>query len=191
MENILGIYIISGKRHTGKDFVSLRLQKYIKEQLKKNCVFWSGSNVLKREYCEFAGLDLDKMLTDRKYKEENRAKMTAYFNNVMCKISDDYCNVKLIEDMLLVKEPTYFIFDIRYEFEIDCYVRHKLTPNILKIRINVDDDIKRRRGWSYNPKVDDDLSETCLDKYQHWNHVFENNVDGTEKIDEFIKNIIG
>jgi phosphomevalonate kinase len=189
MDRILGIFIISGKRHTGKDFLSLRLQTYIRDVLGQNCQFLSGSKVLKHEFCRDNGLDIVKMLNDRSYKEEHRAKMTQYYYDVLSKKGIDYCNQQLVGEMLSVSEPTYFILDIRYRFEIDCYVKHGLDPLMTKIRINVVDEIKQKRGWVSNPEIDNDASEIELDSYDAWDYVFDNSTDGTVNIDIFIENL--
>jgi len=189
MDRILGIFIISGKRHTGKDFLSLRLQSYIINVLRKNCRFLSGSKVLKEEFCRDNALDIEKMLNDRSYKEEHRAKMTQYYYDVLSKKGIDFCNQQLIEQMLSVSEPTYFILDIRYKFEIDCYVKYGLEDLMTKIRINVVDEIKQKRGWVYNPTVDNDASEIELDGYDKWDYVFDNSTDGIENVDKFIENL--
>ena len=80
--------------------------------------------------------------------------------------------------------PTIYIVDVRYKFEID-YYRILNIPLVL-IRINVDDRIKKKRGWKFDPKIDNDDSETNLDNYHNWDYIFENNTDGIDAVLKFV-----
>lgn len=188
-KNVKVIFIISGRRNSGKDYVAKRFLEAIINRGSK-CLFWSGSIVVKREFCAHKGHDLNRMLTDRDYKDSLREDLTHYFQTVMAvEKSPDYCNLELIEDIKKnIKEPTCFVFDIRYPFEIECYERHNF--NLVKIRINASEETKKKRGWVYDPKLDEDKSETGLNDYVGWDYVFNNDKDGVDNIDLFVKDVL-
>lgn len=181
MENVKCLILLSGKRFAGKDKIGLLLEKIIKEKTVYDSKFYQVTTEIKRDYAAYANLDFEKLQFDREYKEKHREKMIEYSTP---KLEGAYYN-KLFTKNILEKteKPTVYVVPIRFRFEIKYY--QTLGIRIILVRINVDDEVKKRRGWVYNSLVDSDGSETDLDEYEIWDFEFYNNTDGDEIIIKF------
>jgi phosphomevalonate kinase len=197
MENVQCIIIISGKRYAGKDYFGklceIQLNKLLYDQYVGHSSDSSATNQkvyvkfvhvtteIKKDFSKYAQINFFKLETDRFYKEKYRIEMTNYSNIQMEKYGTDYYNKLFIKNILEnTKTITIYIVDCRYEFEINLY--KSLGVPMILVRVNVNDNIRIKRGWTFDPKIDNYLSEIDLDNYTEWNLVFENNSDGDSKI---------
>ena len=168
MDNTKCLIILSWKRYAGKDYIGLVMEKELRKKFNCDAKFIHATTEIKREFAKQEGLDFNELSNDRMYKETYREKMTEFANNQKNKFGECYYDILLKNNILdRSTNPTIYIVDVRYKFEID-YYRILNIPLVL-IRINVDDRIKKKRGWKFDPKIDNDDSETNLDNYHNWN----------------------
>lgn len=186
MNQVKLLIAVSGKRHTGKDYFSLILKNKLQEYLNIRTEFVHVSDELKKEYAVTAGLDVNLLQNDRTYKETHRVAMTKFCNEQMERFGSDYYN-RIFSENILKKttEPTIYIVDCRHHFEVNLYRRLEPLP-LLLMRINVDDSIRRARGWKFDANIDNHQSEIDMDNYDSWDLVFENNADGEASIIDFV-----
>lgn len=67
------IFVLSGKRKSGKDYVCERISSLIKEKYLVKCI--TLSSPLKEAYAQENGLDYEKLLDSSDYKEKYRCDM--------------------------------------------------------------------------------------------------------------------
>ena len=178
------IFLISGKRAVGKDtFTKLFKNIISKKYPTKNIILTALADAPKKLFCNIYKLDYNKFMNDRSYKEMYREAFIKFAENeknkdkyIWCKkaMKDivNYNNIIIISDLR---------YPVEYEFFLSCYKRYIIT-----IRINSLDNVRKKRGWVFNKKIDNHLSETGLDKL-FYNHVLYNNYDN---VADFYKNII-
>ena len=189
MDNIKYLIILSGKRHTGKDYVGLVAERILAEILQTNVKFVHVTTEVKREFAEHAGLDFGLMLTDRSYKEQHRVAMTEYAISQMKQFGENYYNDLFVENVLKkTTESTIYIVDCRHQFEIDLY--KSLAIPLVLVRINVNDETRAKRGWKFNAEIDNHRSEIDLDTYESWDYVFDNSTNGLDNLTEFVTNVL-
>lgn len=186
------LFLIGGPRFSGKDYVASRIIGLC-AAAGGEAKFWSASGALKREYCLVAGLDINRMLTDREYKELHRVNMTAFFHKQIAKHGKDYYALKLVEqaEELSVSGAT-LVFDVRFRFEIECYAaaEGRVFSSVTCIRVQTSDKIRAKRGWVFDPAIDDDPSEKDLNGYKGWDFIITNDSDGPGQVDEQILRIL-
>ncbi|XWV25768.1 AGAP000338-PA-like protein [Tupanvirus soda lake] len=188
MDNILCLIVLSGKRHVGKDHCGIIMSEILESFLHGITIkFVHVTTEIKREFAENKKIDFAKLQFDRDYKELYRVEMTNYSNSQMEKYGKTYYNTLFCQNILAKTiEPTVYIVDCRYEFEIEIY--KELNIPLILVRINANNNTRERRGWKYDSCIDEHPSETNLDKYNEWHFMFQNDTDGDTNITEFTKN---
>lgn len=73
------------------------------------------------------------------------------------------------------------VSDVRRVGDMDYIVTFCASKNIqlIRVRINVPDEVRTERGWSFAAGVDDAPSECELDNYDKWEIILDNKT-GTE-----------
>ena len=114
----------------------------------------------KRAFCESAGLDFDKMLHDRDYKEKHRTELTRYFDAqtdadffaeiLRSKIAESLTSIAIVTDWRTPEEHNVFVQ------HFDC---------VIPIRIECSDAVRERRGWKRDDAIDTHRTETALDDF--------------------------
>lgn len=169
------VYLLSGKRFSGKSTVTNILKTLHSNE--KVCVT-SFSYFLKKEFCVESGLDLDRFVTDHKYKDSYRTQLTAFFDSkgpaVYSKLLTEFIT-KSYNDKLY---DVFIVDDARYkEYNIECI--KKMFNNlwdIITIRVNASDETKEKRGW-IKSSYDSHICENDLDDYNKFDYIISN--DGT------------
>ena len=167
------VILFSGKRCVGKDFICDNAIKQLKTM---KCVKVSHSAIIKRMYCDKTNTDLNKMLNDRSFKELHRNKMIELARNEQKKnkyILCDYVYNKIMKMNESDSIDIVFISDFRRKFELN-YYQNRFT-NVISIRINVDNNIRQKRGWIYDKIKDERYTECELDTKTDWDLIFINN----------------
>lgn len=165
------IFLISGKRTSGKDTCTDIIKKYFEAEGLNVCVI-SFAKILKECFCRDKNYDFDRMLNDYKYKEERRDEMTLYFLE-MRKEKGEYffCNY-LMEYIDQSHHDMYIISDLRLRSDLEMIEKSTYSKYI--VRVNATEDSKRQRGWT--PKeCDKEFTETDLDECTRFDIIFDNN----------------
>lgn len=157
--------VISGKRGVGKDRFARELL-----QVLPNAVIQSLANTFKRIFAREQGLDADRLISDRAYKEQHRAAMNASFEQFHREQPLLCCREALQVDSSF---DWLIIPDMRLQSDIDAC---REMADIITVRIEASDEVRQRFGWRYDANIDQHWTETDLD-YAAFDYVIVN--DGT------------
>ena len=114
----------------------------------------SFADALKAAYAEKEGIHLSELL-DVDLKEKYRPDMVKFADSIRAK--DRYYFPKLLFAMM--DDDHWIIDDLRTIEELEMGLKLGATP----YRVYADNHTRRRRGWRYNPAVDDHYLETEMD----------------------------
>lgn len=83
-------------------------------------------------------------------------------------------------------KPVVIISDVRRKSDIKYFKDESFS--IRAIRINVNDDVRRKRGWSFEDGVDNVQSECDLDDFNEWDLILKN--DDSADVDLLLSKIV-
>ena len=161
------IFILSGKRKSGKDFIAEKLQGLI--GLSK-CALIRLSAPLKYQYAQDHGLDYHMLLASHGYKEQYRDDMIRWGESKRKEDPNFFCNLACAAGS---GRQTWIVTDARRPTDI-AYFKQMDVCTIL-IRIEANEDVRRERGWKFVAGIDDCDSECALDNGIEWDYKIFNN----------------
>jgi len=165
------ILLFSGKRKSGKDFVTDRLQEHIGPR----SVILRLSGPLKECYAKEHGLDFEKMLSASDYKERYRLDMINWSTAIRNEDYTYFC--KAAEDKYeAAKYPVWIVSDCRRGTDVK-YFKEKYSGRVKTVRITASDEARGTRGWKYTEGIDDMETECGLDDLAH-DIVLDNSIEG-------------
>mmetsp|Transcript_50333 Transcript_50333/g.93064 ORF Transcript_50333/g.93064 Transcript_50333/m.93064 type:complete len:224 (-) Transcript_50333:16-687(-) len=174
---------VSGKRASGKDYLSTLILEEVQKKIAgvklKRLAF---ADQCKHEFAAREGLEVEKLLGDREYKEKHRARMTEFYLQTVA--SDPKHFIASVVDAARCffidsgdAPALCVISDLRHAAEVP-YVRsaemRELTDAIILTRVHADDEIRRQRGWEPDAEKDSSSTECDLDTFQSFAWVLEN-----------------
>lgn len=148
--------LISGKRLSGKTFLANRLNEDLGFEV------FNISDSIKKMYCDYHKINLDKILKNRSFKESHRINMIKFAENKLK--TDKYFWCKILYNNLNQNCRYFIISDVR---RFNDLIFFESTNSVLKIRINCDIKIREQRGFIQND-CDKMNSEIGLDDYNKW-----------------------
>lgn len=164
------ILLFSGKRKSGKDYITNTLQERIGHD---SGVIIRLSGPIKYQWAKSEGLDFDELLSDGKYKENHRLRMAKWGENVRKEDYGYFCRAA-IEMYKTRNKPIWIVSDARRKSDIQWFTDN--FGDICKtIRIVSDDSIRNKRGWIFTPGIDDAETECDLDDFSPWDLIVTNN----------------
>jgi phosphomevalonate kinase len=167
------VLVFSGKRKSGKDFVT----DILKERLGDKCVIIRLSGPLKECYAKDNGLDYEKLLSASDYKEKYRVDMLRWSEAIRNQDYTYFCKAA-ISKYEATKYPIWIISDAR-RLTDHTYFRENYAERMKTVRILASDDVRKTRGWEFTEGVDDKETECGLDSVTDWDYRIENNGDLT------------
>ena len=182
------VLLFCGKRKSGKDFLTEWLCNHLNtEENDKQAVIVRLSGPLKQCYAENHGLDFQKLLDASDYKEKHRKDMIAWSEKIRNKDPSYFC-LKAIDYYKADQYPIWIISDCRRKTDFQ-FFDSKFTDDItMKIRIWASEEVRVKRGFSFQGGVDDAESECGLDDHENFDFIVENN--GTVEPYELLKNVV-
>ncbi|XP_026741302.1 phosphomevalonate kinase-like [Trichoplusia ni] len=175
------ILLFSGKRKSGKDFITTHLQKLLGDR----CEVLKISQPIKSHWAKEKNLNLNELLGDGFYKEQYRLDMINWSEKMRAKDYGYFC--KIATDNALEK-PIWIVSDIRRKTDIRWF--NETYGNLIRnIRIYADDETRDNRGYEFKSGVDDVASECDLDDYNEWDLVIDNS-NGKQDIEDQLSSII-
>lgn len=75
--------------------------------------------------------------------------------------------------MVQAQKPILIISDARRKTDLE-YFQKVLKKRLLLIRIEANEEIRKKRGWKFINGIDDADSECNLDDLNHWDYIIEN-----------------
>jgi phosphomevalonate kinase len=195
-DGIKRILLFSGKRKSGKDFITEKLlarykSNFIDSQIlplfcfslgRENAEIIRISEPIKSTWAKENNLDLEQLLSDGPYKEKYRQNMIVWSDEMRAKDSGIFCRAASEN----ISKSIVIVSDIRRKTDIKWF-QENFGDKIALVRILCDDTERSRRGWIFQEAVDDIQSECDLDDWTEWNSVIENN--GNRDISSMLEDI--
>lgn len=178
------ILLFSGKRKSGKDFITNILQ----ERIGSDSVILRLSGPIKSHWAKSLNLDIDGLLGDGKYKENYRLEMAKWGEDVRKQDHGYFCRAAI--DMYNAHDKSIWIVsDARRKTDIQWFMEN--FHGICKtIRIVSDDVIRTKRGWTFVTGIDDSETECNLDDVNAWDLEVTNNDNNLEFIVQQVLGLI-
>jgi len=182
------VLLFCGKRKSGKDFLTEWLCNHLNtEENDKQAVIVRLSGPLKQCYADNHGLDFQKLLDASDYKEKHRKDMIAWSEKIRNKDPSYFC-LKAIDYYKADQYPIWIISDCRRKTDFQFFDSKFTDDKTMKIRIWASEEVRVKRGFSFQGGVDDAESECGLDDHENFDFIVENN--GTVEPYELLKNVV-
>ncbi|XP_056143105.1 phosphomevalonate kinase [Lampris incognitus] len=149
------ILIFSGKRKSGKDYLTDFLHKRLGPDV---CCILRLSAPLKRQYAQEHGLDLDQLLGTGRYKEKYRADMIEWGERRRMQDPGFFCRLAAEG----ARQPVWIVSDARRLSDLQWFWR-RYPKKTRCVRVQASEQTRRDRGWVFTAGVDDAESECGLD----------------------------
>ena len=149
------IFVLSGKRKSGKDYVANQLLEMIGID---RCQMIHLSSPLKYEYSNLHNLDYEKLMSCGPYKEIHRKAMIKWGEDKRIENPEYFCE-KAIEN---VTSSIWIVTDARRVVDIEYFQKNFKDATVL-VRIQASNQLRCQRGWKFVSGVDDAESECALD----------------------------
>jgi len=133
------VLLFSGKRKSGKDFVT----DLLKEKLGEKSVILRLSGPLKECYAKDHGLDFEKMLSASDYKEKYRLDMINWSTKIRIEDYTYFCRAAE-EKYESCKFPIWIVSDCRRETDFK-YFLEKYKSRVTTVRITATEEARQKR----------------------------------------------
>ncbi|KAM4806172.1 phosphomevalonate kinase [Urocitellus parryii] len=163
------VLLFSGKRKSGKDFVTEALQSRLGADI---CAILRLSGPLKEQYAQEHSLDFQRLLDASTYKEAYRRDMIRWGEEKRRADPGFFCR-KIVEG---VSQPIWLVSDTRRVSDIQWF-REAYGAAMQTVRVFASEQSRQQRGWVFTPGVDDAESECGLDDFGDFDWVIENHGD--------------
>ncbi|KAG3281698.1 phosphomevalonate kinase isoform X1 [Ictidomys tridecemlineatus] len=163
------VLLFSGKRKSGKDFVTEALQSRLGADI---CAILRLSGPLKEQYAQEHSLDFQRLLDASTYKEAYRSDMIRWGEEKRRADPGFFCR-KIVEG---VSQPIWLVSDTRRVSDIQWF-REAYGAAMQTVRVFASEQSRQQRGWVFTPGVDDAESECGLDDFGDFDWVIENHGD--------------
>lgn len=163
------VLLFSGKRKSGKDFVTERLQSRLGGNI---CAVLRLSGPLKEQYAREHGLDFHRLLDASTYKETYRRDMISWGEEKRQADPGFFCR-QIVEG---VSQPIWLVSDTRRVSDIQWF-QEAYGASTQTVRVVASEQSRQQRGWVFTPGVDDAESECGLDNFGDFDWVIENHGD--------------
>ncbi|XP_023657176.1 phosphomevalonate kinase isoform X2 [Paramormyrops kingsleyae] len=137
------ILLFSGKRKSGKDYVTHLIQKRLGPDA---CCILRLSAPLKLQYAQENGLDYKQLLGSGQYKERYRADMIAW--GELRRKSDPGFFCRLV--LMGATQPIWIVSDIRRLSDLQWF-RMEYPTQSRSVRVEASDQTRKERGWEFTP----------------------------------------
>ncbi|KAK7800837.1 hypothetical protein U0070_011147 [Myodes glareolus] len=187
------VLLFSGKRKSGKDFVTEALQSRLGGNI---CAVLRLSGPLKEQYArdrvtdelyflQEHGLDFQRLLDASTYKEAYRRDMICWGEEKRQADPGFFCR-KVVEG---VSQPIWLVSDTRRVSDIQWF-REVYGTVTQTVRVVASEQSRQQRGWVFTPGVDDAESECGLDNFGSFDWVIENHGD-EQNLEDQLENLLG
>ncbi|XP_058442925.1 phosphomevalonate kinase [Malaya genurostris] len=181
MSNIpRSVLLCSGKRKTGKDFLTERLLQRLSAD---RAQIIRISEPIKRSWAEKLGLNLNELLSDGPYKEKYRKEMIEWSDQQRAEDYGFFCRQACME----VNKEICIVSDVRRKSDIR-YFKELFGSKVKTVRIEATEETRKKRGWHFQEGVDNVQSECDLDNMTDWDLLITNDC-GTD-VEEALNKII-
>ncbi|KAM5256458.1 phosphomevalonate kinase [Ctenodactylus gundi] len=175
------VLLFSGKRKSGKDFVTEALQSRLGADV---CAILRLSGPLKEQYAQEHGLSFERLLDASTYKETYRKDMIRWGEEKRQADPGFFCR-KVVDG---VSQPVWLVSDTRRVSDI-WWFQEAYGALTQTVRVVASEPSRQQRGWVFTPGVDDAESECGLDNCGDFDWVIENHGDA-DRLEEQLGNLL-
>ncbi|CAG5166451.1 uncharacterized protein ALTATR162_LOCUS6927 [Alternaria atra] len=139
------------------------------------------SDATKSEYAEATGAEFGRLLEDRAYKEQHRAKLTAFYQEQMRRrprLPEDHFQ-KLVHDATDANIDVLFITGMRDEAPVACFCHLVPESKVIEVHVEASEALRVVRGV-----VADNEEKVTASQYRP-DLTFENDLPGEKAVREF------
>uniref|UniRef100_A0A8C2BZF6 Phosphomevalonate kinase n=1 Tax=Cyprinus carpio TaxID=7962 RepID=A0A8C2BZF6_CYPCA len=166
------ILLFSGKRKSGKDYVTDLIQKSLTAEM---CCILRLSAPLKQQYAQDHNLDYEELLGSGQYKESYRADMIRWGEMKRQQDSGFFCRLAIKH----ATQPVWIISDCRRMSDVQWF--HEEFPDkCVCVRVEASEQTRSQRGWRFTTGIDDAESECGLDEGVKFDCIIRN--DGADDV---------
>ncbi|XP_059422970.1 phosphomevalonate kinase [Carassius carassius] len=166
------ILLFSGKRKSGKDYVTDLIQKRLTEEM---CCILRLSAPLKQQYAKDHSLDYEELLGSGQYKESYRADMIRWGEMKRHQDSGFFCRLAIKH----ATQPIWIISDCRRMSDVQWF-HEEFPERCICVRVEASEQTRSQRGWRFNKGIDDAESECGLDEGVKFDFIIRN--DGADDV---------
>jgi phosphomevalonate kinase len=167
------VLALTGKRFSGKDTLAAMLIDAAKARgidLRSHAFAAESKRLFVDERAaDGEEISLDRLLTDRSYKEEQRPRLTAFTVESIARDPLVFCR-SVADRSEAVPHPS-LITDVRLRLEVD-HLRSRFDLHL--VRMARSDASRAASGWSYAASADEHPTETELDDASLWDEIVTN-----------------
>lgn len=164
------ILLFSGKRKSGKDYLTEELVKTLRTFT--DLVVIKISAPIKSHFATAYNLTLDDLMGSGEYKEKYRKDMITWSDSERARDPGTFCRqaVKMYE---AESKPVWIVSDVRRKTDIAWF--QAMYDDVVKtVRIEADQQTRHDRGFVHTEGVDNVTSECDLDDVHSWDWVIDN-----------------
>ncbi|XP_026326265.1 phosphomevalonate kinase [Hyposmocoma kahamanoa] len=176
------VLLFSGKRKSGKDFLTDHLQKLLGDR----CEVIKISQPIKSHWAREKNLNLNELLSDTEYKEQYRLDMIRWSDEMREQDYGCFCHAACQN---ATEKPIWIVSDVRRKTDIRWF-KETYKDLVRTIRITADEETRRKRGYLFQTGIDDVPSECDLDDYMEWDLVIDNGRN-KQQLEEQLGSILG
>ncbi|TSN21175.1 Phosphomevalonate kinase [Bagarius yarrelli] len=165
------ILLFSGKRKSGKDYVTDLIQNRL-------------SAPLKEQYAQEHGLDYKELLGAGQYKEQHRAEMIRWGEKRRQQDPGFFCRMAVCG----VSQPVWIVSDCRRMSDLQWFWS-EYPQQCVNVRVEASEQTRVQRGWKFTAGIDDAESECGLDQGVDFDYTIKNDGDMTfldEQLDRLL-----
>ncbi|KAL6467617.1 hypothetical protein MHYP_G00232940 [Metynnis hypsauchen] len=165
------ILLFSGKRKSGKDYVTGLIQERLGPHL---CCILRLSAPLKAQYAQDHGLDYEQLLSAGQYKETYRADMIQWGESKRQQDPGFFCRLASRGAI----QPVWIVSDCRRISDLQWFWK-EYPQQCVSVRVEASEQTRVQRGWRFTAGVDDAESECGLDQGVNFDCTISNDGDAT------------
>ncbi|XP_014235774.1 phosphomevalonate kinase [Trichogramma pretiosum] len=179
------ILIFSGKRKSGKDFITDELFKRLGDD---KSVIIKLSGPIKTHWAKVKNLDADQLFGDGKYKEIYRLEMAKWGEHMRNKDYGYFCRAA-IQMYNASNKSIWIVSDARRKSDLKWF-REYCHSACRTIRVSCSDETRAQRGYVFTRGIDDAETECDLDDVLDWDLEVKNDNLNIEYIIKKIEDIL-
>jgi len=182
-KNPVCVLLFSGKRKSGKDYITDRLYRLCNDRLgTDNATLLKISAPIKYHWAEKHDLNFEELMSAGEYKEAHRQDMIKWSEQIRQENYGYFCQAA-VEMFNAHTKPVWIVSDTRRPTDLKWFKENYGTA-VKTVRVLADDDVRKKRGWVFTPGVDDADTECALDEVTEWDWRIVNNGSESELEDE-------
>lgn len=192
------VVTVTGKRVSGKTRYTEVLEARL-HALGVETRAFAFADAIKHMTAERFGLDAQRLIADRDYKEAHRHHIILVADQCRAKDPDVFINRVLADMSAWEQQPAREGRPIRVAIVSDCRMKKELHAvgqyafrqkwDCVSVCVRAKDATRKRRGWAYKAEIDDHPTETDLDG-EVFRVCVDNDADGPAGLNEAVGDLL-